>query len=69
MENIENANEGFNWATSSQKWIVSISGNNPNYPSRFNWATSSQKWIGNWNRNELENLEFVSIGPLLRRNG
>ena len=68
MENIENANEGFNWATSSQKWIVSISGNNPNYPSRFNWATSSQKWIDGRFR-FAKPMADVSIGPLLRRNG
>jgi len=35
----------------------------------FNWATSSQKWIDGNSQNIEVNNYYVSIGPLLRRNG
>ena len=38
--------DGFNWATSSQKWIADFRCNLPPRRIGFNWATSSQKWIG-----------------------
>ena len=50
---------GFNWATSSQKWIVQhVQRIFLKYISSFNWATSSQKWI--------DVLLTVTVLPLAR---
>ena len=59
----------FNWATSSQKWIVNVDGVEVKVDARFQLGHFFAEMDRRYNGIELVEFYRVSIGPLLRRNG
>ena len=67
--NMNLAIDSFNGATSFQKWIGYPAGVKADLKMCFNGATSFQKWIGKYGFLCRELLTYVSMEPLLFRNG